>query len=323
MNRQVCVLARFVTVSAALISVGLAAEKEKVRTVKIVLHPAAAPRPALKYQLLPPLIDRRPGNAVTQYMKAPHERNVLFSDRKFWETVMAWMEMPLSELRKARDKSPQYSSLLTRQIGTMPNDLLEQLDMGARCESCDWALPIREYDYDQILLPEIQASRSLARILAARAKLQLADGKYDEAIRTLQTGYALGRHVAHGPFFIQCLVGDAIVNVMSYPLESFVQQPGAPNLYWALASLPRPMVDYRLALEGELTKAYLAHPELRDLESKRYPPQQWQELLRQTADRWAYWTRFGATCGTTRQPRRIAAKRCKCSSIYIRRRRNR
>lgn len=131
MNRQVCVLARFVTVSAALISVGLAAEKEKVRTVKIVLHPAAAPRPALKYQLLPPLIDRRPGNAVTQYMKAPHERNVLFSDRKFWETVMAWMEMPLSELRKARDKSPQYSSLLTRQIGTMPNDLLEQLDMGA------------------------------------------------------------------------------------------------------------------------------------------------------------------------------------------------
>ena len=87
------------------------------------------PHPALKYQLLPPLIDRRPGNAVTQYMKAPHERNVLFSDRKFWETVMAWMEMPLSELRKARDKSPQYSSLLTRQIGTMPNDLLEQLDM--------------------------------------------------------------------------------------------------------------------------------------------------------------------------------------------------
>ncbi len=50
---------------------------------------------------------------------------------------------------------------------------------------------------------------------------------------------------------IQTLVGIALTNVMLARVEEFVQQPGAPNLYWALATLPRPLLDPRHALDGE------------------------------------------------------------------------
>ena len=30
---------------------------------------------------------------------------------------------------------------------------------------------------------------------------------------------------------------------MAVPLEDLIQAPGAPNLYWALANLPRPFLD--------------------------------------------------------------------------------
>ena len=96
----------------------------------------------------------------------------------------------------------------------------------------------------------------------------------------------MGRHVAQGPFVVQCLVGAAISGMMSKQVETFIEQPGAPNLYWALASLPVPLADCRIAFEAEVAKAYLAYPELRDLDKKHYPPEQWQQLLEQTVDRW-------------------------------------
>ena len=79
---------------------------------------------------------------------------------------------------------------------------------------------------------------------------------------------------------------------MSKQVETLIQQPGAPNLYWALASLPRPMVDCRLAFEAELSQAYLAYPELRRLEQEALPAEQWQQLLQQMVDRWPQLTQM-------------------------------
>ena len=125
---------------------GLAADKDENPTIKIRLHPAPAPRPALKYQLLPPLLDRRPGNAAVQYLKGPHEHTGLYSDQKFWILLDQWREMPLPELRKEPDKD-ENKKFLTQPLGRAGNGMFEQLDTGARCESCDWDIPIREYDY--------------------------------------------------------------------------------------------------------------------------------------------------------------------------------
>lgn len=104
--------------------------------VQIVLHPAREPRPALKCQLLPPFLERRPGNAAIHYLKVPHENAWLFSNAEFWETICKWIEMPLPELRDARDKDDGKYTWIAK----FPRGIIGFLERGARCETCDWDL---------------------------------------------------------------------------------------------------------------------------------------------------------------------------------------
>jgi hypothetical protein len=46
------------------------AEKPAVEVISVTIHPAAAPKPALKYHLLPTFLESEPGNAVPCYLKA-------------------------------------------------------------------------------------------------------------------------------------------------------------------------------------------------------------------------------------------------------------
>ncbi len=256
----------------------LTAAEDQHPTVKITLHPAAPPSPVLKYRLLPPIEDQRPGNAVVWYLKVPHERTVLFADQAFWETMWKWQEMPLTELR---EEGKKYAWIASPGDGT---GVFEELDYGSRCEWCDWQIPIHDHEFYSIQLPDIQSARALARLLAAQARLQIANGKYENAVRTFRMGYALARHVSQGPTLIQGLVGCTIVGMTSYQVETFIQQPDAPNLYWALASLPRPMIDLRQAFEAEMAAMYLSYPELRNLDTTSRSPAEWQHLLEQVVD---------------------------------------
>jgi hypothetical protein len=79
----------------------------------------------------------------------------------------------------------------------------------------------------------------------------LADGQFDKAARTLQTGLQLGRYSANGPTLIQGLVGAAISAIMLQESEEWIAAPGSPNLYWALTNLPQPFVDLRMGFQGE------------------------------------------------------------------------
>jgi hypothetical protein len=108
----------------------------------------------------------------------------------------------------------------------------------------------------------------------------MADGHYDRALYTLQTGFALARHVSDAPTLIQSLVGTAIAAVMLAQLAELIQQPGAPNLYWALTDLPRPFIDLRKPLEGEKLMLYGTLPLLRDIETTPLSPEQQQTLLK-------------------------------------------
>jgi len=242
---------------------GKPSEEDKTPTVKLVLHAAAEPRPALKYQLLPPIVDRRPGNAAVLYGKVTAEQLPFFTDREGLEKIVKWIDMPLEEL-------PKDGLGFAR---------LQDLERAARCEYCDWQLPIREEKFYEILLPEVGQTRQFGRMLAVKARLHIAQGNFDEAVHTLQTGYALARHVGEGQTLINALVGIAITGIMSKQVETFVQQPGAPNLYWALTNLPDPLVDMRPGLEAEWAMIYLSYPELRDLDKKDYSPEQWRDRL--------------------------------------------
>ena len=239
------------------------------KALKITLHPAPEPRPALKYRLLPAMPDLIPGNAAVYYGKVTAEQMTLFSDGERLRKIHEWTHAPLEELR--RDKvldQVQFNKFV-----------YYHLERGARCETCDWQLPIGEGDFYSILLPEIQQSRMFGRFLAARARAEIAEGKYDEAIQTLEIGYALGRHVAESECFVSGLVGVSFCGMMSRQVQDLIQQPGAPNLYWAMTRLPRPLIDMDRAAQAEMNAVYWTFPELQDAENSTQDAEYWRKTL--------------------------------------------
>ena len=108
-------------------------------------------------------------------------------------------------------------------------------------------------------------------------------GKYGDAVQSLQSGNALARNVADAPTLINGLVGVSIATQMSDQVETMLQQPDAPNLYWALATLPRPLIDFRRGFDAEFAELYLTYPELRDIDHKELTPDEWRRLLQKVS----------------------------------------
>lgn len=261
---------------------GNASEEDKAPTIKLVVRPAAEPRIALKYQLLPGVLDRRPGNAAVLYNKI-----AIDLAGKEWDEAQEkagdWLKQPLADLPRE-----EVAKVLSRY-----EYVLRDLDLAARREQCDWQLPFREQDFISMLLPEVQKIRGFARLVALQARLQTAEGRIDEAIRTMQTGFAMARHVAEGPTLINALVGMAVCRMMCDQVRDLIQQPGAPNLYWALTALPQPLISTREAIATELNMLYLSFPELREIDDTRRSLAYWQAFLDKLVKRVCEWSGDG------------------------------
>lgn len=247
-----------------------AAEPEKKpEVVRLAITPAAEPLPALKYQLLPKFLDRRPGNAAVDYGRAMLDYQ---EQSDFITESIDWLKLPPAEFDAvAKEKNLAQYRNQTR---------LELAKLAARCDHCDWQLPLRDQDFFSILLPEAQKSRSLARLIALEARLRLGERDYVGAVDVLQSGYALARHIAAEPTLVNGLVGLSISGMMDQVLLDFAQRSDAPSLYWALTFLPRPLIDLRTGLEGEMYALHLTFPALTEGERS---PEEWnaaaQKLL--------------------------------------------
>lgn len=225
--------------------------------VALTLHPAAAPQPSLKYRLMPDPREHTPGNAATLYYRAEaffvENLNLLQEVKKdYWST---WLETPLMDLPRdeMRDKLGQCQYLF------------RELEQATRCNQCDWQLERRKEGLS-LLLPDVQGFRMFATLLAVKARYEIAAGNWQACLATLQTGYTLAHHLGHGPSQIHVLVGMAIANVMTRQLQDLVQQPGVPNLYWALAALPHPVGDMQLAIQDQGVMLETMFPEVKLLE---------------------------------------------------------
>jgi hypothetical protein len=238
---------------------------EEQKPVRLTLHPMAAPTPALKYRLLPKVTDMTSGNAAVPYGKVTAEEGHFFSDRALWDKIDdVWREMPLDQLRKEEIRIPDG-----------PIFFLEQ---GARCKYCDWQLPIGEMPFYLIRLPEAQQSRRYSRMLAVKARREIADQKFEAAIKTFGTNYALARNVAKGESLVHGLIGIAMCGIMFPQVTEYIEQPDAPNLYWALSTLPTTMINMNDALGVESNALELSFPELRDVETARRTPDEWRAI---------------------------------------------
>lgn len=62
-------------------------------------------------------------------------------------------------------------------------------------------------------------------------------------------------------------------------MTELMNRPDAPNLYWALASLPRPLLSYQRAMEMERTFVVADFPELADPHLADFTGQQWRDVF--------------------------------------------
>src|SRR5262249_7851898 len=89
--------------------------------------------------------------------------------------------------------------------------------------------------------------------LQVRFRAEVAGQRFDDAIRTAKTMFALSRHLGEHPSEVANLVGLWTAHLGLNTLAEMVQQPGCPNLYWALTDLPCPLVDLRKGVHGQRT----------------------------------------------------------------------
>ena len=88
----------------------------------------------------------------------------------------------------------------------------------------------------------------------------MARGDFDGSIDTIQTGMSLARHVARGETLVNGFIGIAIAGIMLESVQELIAQPGSPNLYWALSTLPSPLIDLRPGFEAEQYALYWTEP---------------------------------------------------------------
>ncbi len=213
-------------------------------TYKLTTTPA--PAPGLRTEFRVPATERLPGNAALDYYRAailmPEWPREIEKGQQLRADQDRWLEAKLDEFPDAE---------VTAYLKQFDAGF-DALDAAARREVVDWRQGVKlEQDGLGGFLREVQKFREVASLNRLRVRRDLARNEFDDAALALRSGFRLGKAVGEGSVTIQMLVGIAIGSVTWGDAIQFVGRPGSPNLYWALASLPRPLIDPRPALEGE------------------------------------------------------------------------
>ena len=188
--------------------------------IRLNVSPAPAPKPALRYLLLPELKEMNPGNPIQNYMKCFMEQQKFFFDKEAFERREKLLTMPLKELP-------------AQELQDYGRFALSQADWAARLDNPDWQILLKlKADGIDLLLPDVQQIRPLARALKVRFRAEVALGRFDDALRTAKTMFAMSRHLGEHPTFIGNLVGIAIANRGHRP-------PGGDA---GAAGLPQPLL---------------------------------------------------------------------------------
>jgi hypothetical protein len=220
--------------------------------IRLTVQPMAAPKPALRYLLLPELKELQPGNPIEGYLRCFEEAQSLLLNKQPCE-------------RRNQLQAQPFLELSVQELQDAGKFDLRQADWAARLDSPDWHLTLQiKTGGFGLLLPDLQQMRQLANALKARFQTEVALRRFDDALRTAKTLFAMSRHLGEHPTLIGNLVGVAIAYVAIEPLQEMLEQPGCPNLYWALTNLPDPLVSMVKGMEGERV---LVAGEFRDLDS--------------------------------------------------------
>lgn len=261
----------------------------QIHTMEMTLQPRAEPRPALKYHLIPDDFDLLDGNAATFYLKAQG-----FIEQNAARDRLSEIYAKASEQARLENKST--SELPPSMWQSMAPDELPVKEVKEFLKLLSFqpmylraAAQQRQFQLDRhlrtienpinYLLPEIQSMRELARMQSLRCRVAMAEGRIDDALEILGQQYAMARHLGQDDFIVTSLVGVAIADMGCSDALYLVQQPNVPNLYWAFASLPSPLVDVRHAMSIERQFLYLQLKVLAEVDEVPQPVGYWQNFL--------------------------------------------
>src|SRR5438105_1878183 len=154
---------------------------------RLSVQPMAAPKPALKYVLLPEVREMNPGNPAQWYVRCFQEQRNFFFGKEGVAERLRYQTMPLAEL--PGDTLIQYGRYA-----------LDQADWGARLDALDWGMLERvQTEGTDLAATELRPLRVLAAALQVRFRGRVAAGHFDDAVRTAQTMFALARHLGEYP----------------------------------------------------------------------------------------------------------------------------
>ncbi len=225
---------------AAILAAGPTTPGADESAVRLYVRPAPSPRPALKYQLLPDVAELRPGNPAQNYRQVLHGAAEPLLQQRGDLGARPVPDDPARRAAAGRDGR----GLWRRCAAT------GGLGRAARCARLAGARSAQEGGLET-LPAEVGPLQILGEALQARFRIQVSRWRHDDATHAAATMFALARHLGEHPSEVGNLVGLWTAHLGLDTLEEMVQQPGCPNLYWALTDLPCPLVDVRKGVQGE------------------------------------------------------------------------
>jgi hypothetical protein len=147
------------------------------------------------------------------------EQHKFFFDKEAFQRREKLLAMPLKELP-------------AQELQDYGGYALSQADWAARLDKPDWQILLKlKTDGVGLLLPDLQEMRQLANALKVRFRAEVALGRFDDALRTAKTLFAMTRHLGEHPTLIGDLVGIAVAFVAIGPLEEMLEPEALGALY--------------------------------------------------------------------------------------------
>jgi len=266
------------------------ANRAMIQTMELTLHPQPEPQPALQYRLIPDAFDRRDDNAAIYYLKAMG----FLEQPRAYEAVKTFQQQAREAVQQSDhpDQTPVPYAWLETPPAQLPVDEVKQylrlLEFqrpfhaeAARCSLFSVDRNIREVkDPIMYLLPEIQSMRELARTQSLRCRVAIREGNIEDAIAIIGQQFAFANHLGQDEIFVSNLIGAAISSIAWTDCLYLLQHADAPNLYWALAALPKPLVPTDLATSTEYNMLFLQVKTLLEVDETPRPTGYWQDLVR-------------------------------------------
>lgn len=198
------------------------------RPVEITIYPSKATEVEKQYRLLPNTEELIDADAVPLYEKAIQSLSDSLDSNQMRDQIRQWLDIPLDEfpvqqVQKTLDSFGQ---------------IIRLIEQAAKCKQCNWPY----VDPDEGAM-DLSKYRILVYIMGLKARLEIQQGKYEQALNTTQISLAMGRNLCKSSNLIHGLVGVALVAFSFNRIEDLMQLEEGPNLYWALQALPRPFMD--------------------------------------------------------------------------------